>query len=314
MKIGNFNLSKKTIIIGGVVFLILILLIVSNNVKKQNAIKKAQEQAQEQAKEQTQTNNSASVDADAQLQASLVEKYGNPPKGFEWDVTGNLVAKGTDDKSSAEEVLYRYLRALSILDFSTAEKYSKDSTVIADYKNFYDDSTKKVDDYYSDFLRKQFKSSLASMQIMSVSDTAVFANGTQNITVKLKLLDLSNRDFWYADKDKLFNDMYTYDRTESSDTKKMQYLYNYITDSYGTADNNWGKVGLKEYQVELVLTKGNGKGWLVSNDGELAPLLQYEKGFDVASYINSQYSEWATNKDISKSTENIDDGDDEGDL
>jgi hypothetical protein len=149
------------------------------------------------------------------------------------------------------------------------------------------------------------------MQIISVSDTAVFADATQNITVKLKLLDLSNRDFWYADKDKLFQDMYTYDRTESSDTKKMQYLYDYITESYGDADNNWNKVGLKEYQVELVLTKGSGKGWLVSNDGELAPLLQYEKGFDVASYINSQYTEWATNKDIDSSSSN---NDDEGDL
>lgn len=69
-------------------------------------------------------------------QDALQRKYGDLPEGFIWDMDGNLRSIG-DPNKSAEESLYAYLNAISSLDLSTIQRYSRDSYVVKRYDNFF---------------------------------------------------------------------------------------------------------------------------------------------------------------------------------
>lgn len=289
MKIAGFNISKKMLIVIGVVIgIIAIMSAVSSNKKKQELEARREAAIAEKEKNNTSqsTETTTEMTRDEQLQQQLRKQYGDPPEGFEWDRRGNLIAL-SDSESTPEDVMYYFLRSLSVLDFSTAQRYSYKSNVISSYQTYYSERQEQRTSYYSNFLRKQFKSSLESMEILSVEDTAVFADGTEYITINLAVLDLTDKDFWLADKDEIFNTMRTYEETESDNTKSNQYLYDYIYSKYED-----GTIGKKEHTIELILTKDNGEGWLVTGDGELSDLLQYNKGLDVAEYIKDEYADW----------------------
>ena len=287
MKIAGFELSKQTV--AGIIAFIFIIsaFAISSHMRTERdkqerlAAAEAERLAAEEAKK-----NAPVYDYDEELQKSLVEKFGEPPEGFKWSVTGELVAVGTDTMT-AEDIVYTYIRALSILDFSTAQRYSETSSVIKTYQGFYSEVTKNITDYYSNFLRKQYKTALTTLELKEVKDTSVFADGTETVTLTINSLDLQDKDFWRKDQDKLFEDMRVFDETESDSTKKEQYLYDYIYSCYED-----GTIGKRESDIELVLTKDNGGGWLVSNDEELNAKLSYEWGVDAASYINSEFRDW----------------------
>lgn len=286
-----------------IVIVILVLFVaigsINNTVKRNQAKKQAQEAAAKAAAEAAARNaNKKELTAAEKQQADLVKKYGNPPDGFEWSATGELVALGNNPNATATDTVTMYLQALSSLDFSTAARVSNDSTVIKRYNAMYSDVTKDINNEYSNFLRQQYKASLQSIQIVNVDDAVKEADGTEIITVDLKLLNLQNRDFWYEDRDTLFKNMYDFDRTQASASKRDNYLYTYLSDSYGSADDGWGKVGLMETTVTLEVGKQNGKGYLVTNDGELPDLLRYDKGFDVAAFIKQKYNDWAVDQDV----------------
>lgn len=219
------------------------------------------------------------------LQEALIKEYGTPPDGFKWSVTGELVALGNE--MPCEDVVYTYLRALSVLDFSIAEKYSYSSSVIDAYKNYYSVITQGITNYYDNFLRKQYGESMTSLSIDGIQNTAVFADGTMYVTVDVSCLDLTNKDFWEKDRDILFDQMRVYRDTESDNVKLKQYVYDYIYNSYKD-----GVVGKKSYTIQLVCDKNYGGGWLVSNDKELMAVLSYENGVDVAQFILDEFEDW----------------------
>ena len=95
-------------------------------------------------------------DYHAELQKSLEEEYGKPKDGFEWSITGDLVALG-DEKMTPEDIVWTYVRSLSVLDFATAQQYSSKSVTTDRYKEYYSEITSELTDYYRDFLRKQYK-------------------------------------------------------------------------------------------------------------------------------------------------------------
>lgn len=225
-------------------------------------------------------------DLHAQIQASLRAQFGDPPEGFEWSYTGELVALGDADHT-CEDVVYMYLRSLSILDFSTAARYSNDSVIISQYQNYYGIVSDAITDYYRNFLRKQFKTALTSLEVDGISDVAVFADGTEYLTITVTVMDLTDKSFWEVDRDELFQQMYVYRKTETDNTKMEQYVYDYIIDKYDA-----GEVSKRQRTVELVVTKQNGGGWLVSGDRELCAYLQYENGVDVARYIFNEFESW----------------------
>ena len=293
MKIAGFQVSKQFIAIVVLIVGIAIAFALSSHFRSQKELeerKAAEQQRLDEAKEAAAA--AQNYNYETELQKTLVEKFGEAPEGFKWDVMGNLVAIGTDTMT-AEDIVYTFVRSLSILDFSTAQKYSEDSSVVEAYQDYYGIVTKDLTDYYDNFLRKQYKTALTAIEIKEVKDTAVFADGTETVTLNVNVLDLTDKDFWQKDKGEIFKTLRVYDETEDDSAKRDQFIYSYILKAYEN-----GLVGKRNIDIELVLSKDNGGGWLVTNDEELNATLSYEWGVDVASYINSSYQEWILQKHI----------------
>ena len=303
IKIAGFTFGKTQIII----FLAIIgIIVISSLVSKHNADKEAAKRAEEaQAKveaalAQSSTGDNTNLSIHDQIQQQLAQQFGDAPEGFEWGYTGELVPLGNDDEATCEDVVYMYIRALSILDFSTAERYSIDSAVIKDYQNYYGIVSNSITNYYDNFLRKQFRASLTSLEVECIKDTAVFSDGTEYVTLVVNALDLQDKDFWRGIEKDLWEQLRVYKETEEDDTKMEQYVYNYILDCYED-----GSIGKRNYTIELVVSKGNGSGWLVSGDKELDAILTYENGVDVANYIINAFEEWYMDTTLKEQIEEI---------
>lgn len=304
VKIAGFTFGVVHFAILGIIILVIIISSAVKSSKEQKEAEEAAKKAEEMA--QAAANSAGASDGNFDLhdemQKSLTAQYGEAPEGFEWDYSGQLVPLGNDDNATCEDVIYMFIRSLSILDFSTAEKYSTNSAVVTAYKNYYGTTSNVINDYYSNFLRKQFKKSITSIEINNISDTAVFSDGSQYVTLSLNVLDLTDKDFWQGDKDNLYATMRTYKETETDDTKMNQYVYDYIYSKYED-----GTIGKRPVTIELVVTKQNGGGWLVSGDGELDAALQYESGVDVATYIISNFNTWYRDKLLDEQTSKVND-------
>lgn len=302
MTIAGFKITKNHIITLAIVAGVIGLIGFKNSLEKKASEEDAKQKAKEAAEEYQRTHQQGtefSYDYDAVLQKNLVKKYGDPPEGFKWSVTGDLVAVGSDTMN-AEDVLYTYLRSLSMLDFYTAQEYSEDSNVVSTYQDYY--ANYGIEDYYDDFLRKQYKYALTTLEILQIGDTAVFADGTENVTVKLNMIDLTDKDFWLKDKDTLFDTLFNYKVYQDDDTKADQYLYDYIYKLY-----EQGSLPKKEVDVEIVLGKSAGGGWLVTNDKELDAALGYDWGTDIAKFIQDEYQQYELKRTLKES---LDKGDD----
>lgn len=297
MNIFGFKVSKKALIIIGVILVVLVVAstISSNNAKneakKRNEQIKAEREAQEQKEAETSSSTANLSRAELEQQA-FIEEWGQPPEGFRWNRKGELVAVSSDDLTS-EEVVWSYLRALSILDFSTVQKYSLNSVVESAYEGYFDTSDIGNASYYSQFLRKAYKFTLTSIEVDNVGNTAVFADGSAIVTVKLKLLDLTNKDFWLEDKDTIFNNLKNMYITEDDSTKAQQYLYDYIYSAY-----EGGRVGKRDITIELKLDKVNLGGWLVSDDTDLYSAVSYEDGTNITEYILEEYTDWVEDLEV----------------
>lgn len=290
MNIMGFKIGKKHLIIIGAIVLVFIIIstISSKSKKKEIAERQAAADAANQNVQQNVDVNAGLSDAEVE-QNAFIKVWGNPPDGFRWKDDGTLTAVSSDNLTN-EDVIWNYLRGLSILDFSTVQKYSSHSLVESTYSGYFSDSNLGSSSYYAQFLRKEYKYALTSIEVDSVGNTAVFADGTSIVTVKLKMLDLTDKDFWQADKDAIFNKLKSVYTSEKDTAKAQQYVYDYIYSAYED-----GKVGKRDITIELKLDKVSLGGWLVSDDTDLNSALKYEEGVNVASYILEQYSDWYSN-------------------
>lgn len=290
MKILGFEVSKKVAIGGAVVILLVVGVSAfrSYQEKVEFERRQAEEQARIEAQQKLTEQNSQGglVSVEDQMQASLVEQYGEAPEGFKWDVLGNLVATSSDDKS-AEEVLDIYIRSISIQDFASAQRYSATSKIYETYTDYFSDIDTGVTDYYEQFLRKQYSFAMKSIENLGVEGVATLADGTQVMTVKLRVLDLTDKDFWRKDMAEIYGKMREFAENEADDAKKEQYLYDYIYKKYED-----GTIGKREVTIDFKVGKQKQGGWLISDDRELNAYLSYENGTDVASYIMSTYEDW----------------------
>lgn len=285
MKIAGFEVKKKFLVIAGCIVGLIVISSISSSRKEAAERQKALEEAERlRQQHMSQSTDTEVLSYDDRIQANLVSQYGEPPEGFKWGYNRTLIPL-SNDSMTAEEVMYAFIRSLSILDFSTAQKFSTNSRVIENFRSSY--KTYGIVDYYDDFLRKQYRESLTSLEIEGVESTAVFAEGTMYFTVKVNALDLSDKDFWEDDRQTLFEMMRLYDDTESDDVKKETYVYNYVAEKYSD-----GSIGKKSYTIDLIVEKGNQSGWLVSGDASLDAVLSYKGGVDVVKYIFSEYRTW----------------------
>src|SRR5699024_3000725 len=132
-----------------------------------------------------------------QMQDDLIKTYGQVPDGYIWDIDGELLSLG-DKSMTAEDVVYSYLNGLRTLDFSTVQKYSRSSIVVDTYE-WYISETDKNTDYTDQFLRNMYREALLSMQVEGIENSTVFAENKQVFSVKVNMLDLTDKDFWYDD-------------------------------------------------------------------------------------------------------------------
>lgn len=294
IRIAGFEVGIKFFVLIGVLALVLLIVTIVNDRKKAKELEEAKARAEEARKNRPVINTERKeIDVQEEIQKSLVKKYGQAPEGFKWSVTGELVSTGGSDELNAEDIVYTYVRALSVLDFSTAGRYSSNSTVIDNYKAYYNSASNMINNYYNNFLRKQFKKSLTSLEITGVSDIAVFADGTKYVTLELNVLDLTNKAFWKKDKNNIFKELRYLKKKEEDKVKLEEYVYDYIYSKY--EDESIGK---RKVTAELVVSKDNGQGWLIEGDGELDAYLEYENGVDVAKYILDEFDTWNLQEDI----------------
>lgn len=291
--------NLKKVLIGGLIFVIILLLILAPILRKRVTAKKTQEEAQkqEQVEKEKQkdtgvTNSGTGTDKYLmQIQDRLKARFGEAPEGYIRNQDGTLQSLGDKDKSS-EDVLYAYLRSLSILDFSTVQKYTRKSSVVKTYNEFFD-SKNSSNDYKDAFIRKMYKETLLSIEVKGVEDQAVFASNKIVYTVKLKILDLTNKDFWLEDREEIFKNLMAIDE-EGDTTKSEQYIYDYVINKYAKSKDKL----TREVRLDLTLEKfaDLGSGWLVSIDKELDDNFKYKDGKLFTTYVLEQFRNYRTEK------------------
>lgn len=219
-----------------------------------------------------------------QMQPDLIKSYGKLPDGYIWNLDGTLLSLG-DKSMSAEEVVYAYLNGLKSLDFSSVQKFSRDSVVVNTYENYFTELNKSTD-YNDSFIRNIYRESLLSMQIDGIVNTSVFAENKQVFTVKVNMLDLTKKDFWLNDKEEIYKNLKIYSSDQSDSTKAEIYLYDYISRFYAS-----GEADRRDVTFDITLQKypDLDTGWLVSIDTDIDSACRYADGKLVVSYINEQF-------------------------
>lgn len=279
------NNKKVLVIVGGV---LVVFILIKSGVSARNEKIKQEEADKLTEKLLAEANESAvSDEGDSllmQMQPELIKSYGKVPEGFIWENDGSLLSLG-DKSMSAEDVVYAYLRGLSTLDISTVERYSRNSKVVETYSTYFDDKNKNTD-YMDQFLRTMYKESLLSLQVKGIESNAVFAANKQVFTVKVSMLDLTNKDFWKKDEMEIYKNLYLYDQDEADTTKSDIYLYNYIADYYKSDD-----AILRDVTFDITVQKypDLDSGWLVSIDNDVDDACSYKDGKLVVSYIKEMY-------------------------
>ena len=229
-----------------------------------------------------------------QSQASLEKSFGKPPEGFIWSMSGKAISLG-DKSMEPEDVVYTYLQSLSKLTIDTAEFLSRDSDVVKTYKNFYSETYNASGDYKDEFDKEIYKLSMMSLEILGVENTAVFAQNKNTYTVKARMIDLGNKDFWKSDEEKFFEQLYYLDTNESDSAKKDSFIYNTILQYYKGKD-----VKKKEITFEVTVERypDLNSGWLVSSDQALDSAFKYKDGNEVVNYIDQLYQKYKLNRSI----------------
>ena len=220
-------------------------------------------------------------------QTELVQKYGDLPEGYLWDMDGTLLSLGDPD-ATAEEALYAYLNGIRTLDFSSAQRFSRGSFVVNRYEQFFDANTARDDSYQDNFLRNMYTLVLMSIQPKGVTNTAVFTENKQVFTIELEMIDLSSKDFWEADKYDLYETLYIYSQDESDYTKMEEYVYNYVLDYYKS-----DRATHRNVTVNVTVEKYAGlrTGWLITVDKDIDNYCYYTDGNLVSRYIINSFNQ-----------------------
>lgn len=285
-RLGGFFITYKTLIIIGVIVAVIVIMSRVSSARKAAEIERRNQAAMQQ--QTTAYTPQETLSYDDQMQQAYIKSYGTPPEGYKWDSSGNLIPLYNTEDMNYEDVMYAYIRACSILDFSTAGKYARNGRLISTFEGYF---LNNDSDYYSSFLAKQYRFALTTLEVEGIKSTAVMADGTYVLEVTVSCLDLQNKDFWQADKDEIFDEMYYYSTVEHDGVKSNEYLYNYLYQAYED-----GKVGKRSYDLNITLEKVAGGGWYVSDDNAVRDVLMYENGNDVVSYIRELYQDYVSDK------------------
>ena len=131
-----------------------------------------------------------------------------------------------------------------------------------------------------------YRQSLLSIQIDGIENSSNFAENKMVFTVKAKMLDLTQKDFWKGDKLEIYKNLKVYDSDESDSTRADIYLYDYISRYYSSDDAE-----LRDVTFDLTVQRypDLNTGWLVSVDTDVDSACRYADGKLVVSYIHELY-------------------------
>lgn len=227
-----------------------------------------------------------------QNQESLVQAFGKTPKGYirNWD--GSLLSLG-DNNMTSDQVLYSYLKGISTLDMATVQKYSRNSSVYKTYSGYFDQGTAVSTDNSKEFEKELYRQAMLSVQTDKIVSTSVFTDNKVAYTVRLKMLDYSDKDFLDDPEvqKSLYDTMRKYSDAQNDSEKMKQYLREWLENYYTS-----GKAKLTEQTVDVTLEKypDLNTGWLVSIDAPLDNDFKYSEGNPVFQYIQDNYYSWLT--------------------
>lgn len=227
-----------------------------------------------------------------QSQDQLSSNFGKAPAGAIWDWDGTPIFLG-DNKTSSEDVLYKYLKGISTLDLGVVQKYSRGSSVYKTYSEYFDTTTAagSSQDSKDVYVKNLYKEAMKSVQVKGITNTATFANSKVVYTVKMQMLDLGDKNFvtnmWLEDMN---SKLYKYTQDESDQDKADKYLQDYLIKYYGSEK---AKTTTLELDITLQKYADLNTGWLVSIDSELDNALKNQDGNGVFDYVKSQYQDYA---------------------
>lgn len=285
-KIKKLLKNKTFLMVAGAILFVVILIgsMVKTNIEQQKAEQAAQERREAREKIKSKNKDEYNDNMILKMQADLIDSYGKLPDGYLWDTDGTLLSLG-DKEMSAEEVVYAYLNGLRALDMSMVQKYSRRSKVIDTYEGYFDEK-KKNTDYTDQFLRNMYREALLSIEVDGIVNSSVFAENKQVFTVRVKMLDLTSKDFWEDDKEEIYKNLKIYGSDESDSTKLDMYLYDYILDYYQSEDAVKRSV---TFDLTVQRYPDLDTGWLVSVDTDVDLACRYADGKLVVSYITERY-------------------------
>ena len=217
-----------------------------------------------------------------QIQDDLILNFGQHPDGFIYEYDGSLVPLG-DPNLSAEDTVYAFIQALTSLDMATAQKYSYRSRVVSTYSRFFE--TDGEYEYSNQFNRDMYALALSSIQLSGENSIVNFAENKQIITVKAKIIDFTDKDFWKEDAKEIFEYIFS-SGLEQDSTKYTIYLYNYILAYYKSS-----KVPYRDVTFDITVEKlaRYQTNWVVTQDEDIDSACQYKDGASIVQYIMDQY-------------------------
>lgn len=232
-----------------------------------------------------------------QLQAQYIKEYGKPKRGFVWTEDGQLQAIGSLGKTP-EDVTYTYVRSLSTLDFANAQRFGYKTQTSSTYEGFYNSDNEFT--YNQNFLKGMYKQVLLSLKVNKTVDVTTFADYKDVVTLNVNVLDLSDKDFWKKDKNKIFKELEKYSVYEKDTTKMKQFLYKYVLNYYSSP-----KAKMTNVNLSFTLEQTIDNAWLVTNDSDLDAYAQYQDGEVVVDEILDQFDNWEAKNSMNN---NDDDG------
>lgn len=260
------------------------ILILILGIRACNSMSKSDESRKADTEETTTSSSTEGLSDYEMEQLRLIKRFGDAGKGYRWSDDGTRLALG-DPNLTETEVAYTFLRSISTLDFATAQKYAYNSKVLSTVNTYF---SKDSDFTYDEsFKKSMYQEVLLSLEPISVINSATFADNKANIAMKVKVLDLSNKDFWLSDTDEIYSALTSYGKTEQDSVKARNYLYEYVL-KYWRSE----QAVKKEVQINLVLTQTKEGGWLVNIDTDLDNYAKYVEGETVVNNILKSYQEY----------------------
>ena len=199
-------------------------------------------------------------------QDALIQRFGEPPDGYILNWDGTFIPRG-EKELTPEQVTYAYLKAISTLDMATAQKYSRDASIVKDYESYFDTSTSSAATTTTEYQQNVFKAAMLSIQVESLGDSTAFAGDKQTFTAHIKMLDLYATDFIDGGTlNKLSKEIDNRGGINSDESQGAIYLQDWLVKYYSS-----DKAPLTTVDVTLTVQKypDLNTGWLVSIDKPL---------------------------------------------